>query len=682
MEQLNFDKILHGGDYNPDQWLDYPEILENDIRYMKEAKINCVTLGVFSWARLEPEEGVYQFDWLEEIMDRLYANGIYTILATPTGALPHWMTEKYDEVMKTSGAGIRRKHGQRHNFCPSSPVMRKKMQEMDEALSKQFGQHKGLLAWHISNEYGGDGDGVACHCPYCEKAFRKWLKNRYQTLDQLNHAWWTSFWSNIYTDWNQIHTPSENAEHTMNGIKLDFHRFVSDQMLDFAKEEISAVRKYSDRPTVSNFMGAFKPLDYFKWAKELDMVSYDNYPWWHVDDDKKTAVLAAFSHTLIRSLKKQPYLMMESTPSLINWASRNTLKRPGMHALSSLQAIAYGSDSVQYFQWRKGRGGFEKYHGAVIDHKNEKNTRVFREVAELGRCLDELSDKVLSTCNQPKVAVVFDWENWWAVEEAAAIVSPISYLERIFDYFRVLCEAGVDVDFVNMDDTLEGYEMVVAPMNYMYRGDYIAHVKQFVKDGGTYVTTYWSGEVNESDLCFLYEHPLRSVLGIRTEEIDVRPTNIVNHVLYGGKAYEIRDLCAIVHAETAEVLGTYEADFYQGYPALTKNSYGKGQAYFIAAEAESAFIRDFCQKLLWEKHLACELSAQIPENVLCSRRVDAKNGKELWFVMNFNPVEVVIPLNRECTDIETGRILQYNMKLESYQCRILIGDCETPIRKM
>lgn len=670
-EQIKVQKMLHGGDYNPDQWLDMPQVLEEDIRFMKEAGVNCVTLGVFSWSRLEPQEGQYDFEWLQDVMDRLYENGIYTILATPTGALPHWLTEKYPEVMKMSGNGIRRKHGQRHNFCPSSPVMREKTRQINRALAKRFGKHPGVIAWHISNEYGGDNDGVDCHCPYCENAFRQWLKRRYGTVENVNKAWWTSFWSNLYTDWEQIHGPSENSEHTMNGMNLDWKRFVSQQLLDFCEAEIAAVRTESDAPSVCNFMGSFKPLNYFQWAKKLDIVSLDNYPFWHFEEsEKRMAVSAAFSHTLTRSLKKQPYLLMESTPSVVNWAPRNSLKRPGMHALSSLQAVAYGSDSVQYFQWRKGRGGFEKYHGAVIDHKNGNNTRVFREVASLGERLGQLSEHVLGTCNQPKAAIVFDWENWWAVDEAAAVVTPIDYRRRWMDYYQVFWEKGVDVDIIDMEDPLDGYSLVIAPINYMYRNDYIKNVKRFVENGGVYLTTYWSGEVDDTELCFLGSHPLREVLGIRTEEIDVRPQHQKNHVLYGGNEYEIKDLCAIVHQEAAQVLATYQKDFYAGYPALTRNSYGKGAAYFLAAESEIALLRTLYERLFEETGIGCTLKARLPECVTVSER-KGKDGHSLWFVMNFNPTKTEMVFSGAYRDVESGREISGTITLEGYQCLIL-----------
>lgn len=669
---LNTDCLLHGGDYNPDQWLDYPDILEEDVRLMKEACVNCVTLGVFSWSRLEPEEGVFDFDWLEEIINRLYREGICTILATPTGAMPHWLTEKYEEVRKMNGDGVRRKHGQRHNFCPSSPVMRRKMRGINKALSERFGNNPAVIAWHISNEYGGDVDGVDCHCPYCEAAFQDWLKKRYQTLDALNHAWWTGFWSNTYTEWTQIHSPSQFGEHTMHGVKLDWKRFVSSQILDFCKDEIKSIRAASKKPVTVNMMGSFEPLDYFKWAKEVDLTALDSYPFWHMaEDDAQMGMLSSFNHTLTRSLKKQPYLLMESVPSAVNWAPKNTLKRPGMHELSSLQAVAHGSNSVQYFQWRKSRGGSEKYHGAVIDHKNGADTRVFRDVKRLGERLRNISARVLGTCNRPKIAILFDWENGWAADDAQAVVNPLEYRRRWMEYYRGFWEMGIDVDIIDMDDSMDGYSLVVAPLNYMYRGKYADNVRRFVESGGTYVTTYWSGEVDESDLCFLGEHPLRDVLGIRTEEIDVMPEHVKNTVLCNGKSYAIKELCSIVHAESAEVLAVYEKDFYAGYPALTRNKYGKGTAYYIAAEADTEFIKDLYHSLTEETGTACTLKADFPAGVTVTERKGTQEQKSLWFVQNFNAGEAAVSLGDVYRDIESGQTMSGDIILEGYQCLIL-----------
>ena len=662
--------LLHGGDYNPDQWLKYPDILEEDIRFMKKANVNCVTLGVFSWAALERTEGEFDFIWLEEIIDRLYQNGIYTILATPTGAMPHWLTYKYEEVRKMTSDRVRRLHGERHNFCPSSPIMRVKMREINGRLSEKFGRHPGVIAWHISNEYGGNSAGADCHCPYCQAAFRAWLKEKYGTLDKLNDAWWTGFWGNLYTEWEQIESPSVIGEGVLHGLVLDWKRFTSEQLLNFCKEEIRIVKQHSELPVTVNMMGAFKPLNYFKWAKEVDFVSWDNYPSWHMRADViQEGVLTAFYPTLTRSFKKAPFLMMESAPSAVQWKPENTLKKPGMHELSSLQAVAYGSDSVQYFQWRKGRGGCEKYHGAVLDHKNGENTRVFRDVTKLGARLEQISDKVKGSCNQPKVAIVFDWENWWAVEDAQAVRKPMDYLQTVLSHYEPFWNMGIDVDFVDMESPLEKYSLVIAPLNYMYRCDYEEKVRSYVKNGGTYVTTYWSGEVNETDLCFIGAHPLRDVLGIRTEEIDCKPDWQENYIEYADTSYALKGLCALAHAESAKVLSVYKEDFYAGYPALTRNQYGKGVAYYIAAETELSFIEALYRNVMEETCVGSNFAGILAEGVTVSERIREEDS--LYFLQNYRREDVEIQIHKAYQDIETKEIFKHSIPMGEYQCRIL-----------
>lgn len=672
----DFGGIIHGGDYNPDQWLDRPEILAEDLQLMKKANVNCVSLGIFAWSHLEPEEGNYDFEWLEEIIQRLYEHGIYTILATPTGAMPQWLTNKYEEVLQVNEYGVRNYPGKRHNYCPSSPVMREKTRQLDMRLSERFGGHPGVIGWHISNEIGGNGGDGACHCAYCQNAFREWLKERYGSLDRLNAAWWTGFWSHTYTDWSQIRSASARGEDLVHGQKLDWKRFVDSRQLDFCKEEIKAVRSHSTLPVTTNMMEFFYTFDYFQWAKVLDIISWDSYPDWHSGTDElRTAATTAAAHSLMRSLKKQSFLLMESTPSVVNWRSINRLKRPGMHELSSLQAVACGSDSVQYFQWRKSRGSSEKYHGAVVDHRGGEDTRVFREVTRLGERLGKIATRVIGTINRPRIAMIFDWENWWALDDAYAVDNNLDYREVFVDFFYPLWALGIDVDMVDMEGALDAYSIVIAPLNYMYKKGYADKIRAFVRQGGCYITTCWSGEVDETDLTYTGAHPLEDVLGIRTEEIDAPGGYCENSVRYQGVDYRVTGLCGLVHALGAKVLAEYQNDFYKGYPALTKNVYGNGEAYYIASLNEQSFLKAFYSEVLRERGLGCGLAVRLTEGVTVNERSSTSEEQDtaemIWFLQNFNREPATVELLECYENVETGEKLSGEIKLQAFECVVL-----------
>ncbi len=663
-------KLLHGGDYNPDQWLDRPDILEEDIRLMREAGVNCATLGIFAWSSLEPEEGVYRLDWLDEIIHRLYRSGIYTILATPSGAMPSWLSNRYPEARQVFGDGKRNLPGKRQNFCYTSPVVRRKVEAMDEKLSERFGGDDAVILWHISNELGGNfGDG-SCHCELCQKAFREWLKKRYGTLERLNHAWWNIFWSHVYTDWEEIHSPAPHGEALAHGLKLDWQRFTTERMRDFLEWEKASIRKYSSKPVTSNFMDFFKSLDYRVLKDSVDVISWDNYPQWHVfPDEVPEAVRAAANHSLMRSLKKQPFLLMESTPSCVNWRELNPMKRPGVHRLSSLQAVAHGSDSVLYFQWRKSRGAYEKFHGAVVGHKGGSSTRVFREVAALGAELDALSGSITGSVNRPKAAIVFDWENWWALEDVKWPREDIRYVDTILEHYRAFWEAGIEVDFVGMKDDLEGYTLVTAPLNYLYTEGYTERVRRFVESGGVYVTGYFSGIVDDTDLCFLDAHPLKDVLGIEQEEIDAPGEHFRNYVNWKGKNYQVGRLREVIRLEGAKTLAEYGMDYCKGQPALTVHSYGKGTAWYLAAEMGQDFLNDFYHRLFAELGLKNALGAELPYGVMVTERTAEEPAV---FVMNFSAEEkTVAGICGSWKDLENNEPVEGMLRLDAYGVRIL-----------
>ena len=645
-------KMLHGADYNPEQWLDYPEVFEEDLRLMKLANVNVMSIGMFSWAKLEPEEGVFDFSWMDHVIDRLHENGVAVFLSTPSGARPTWMSEKYPEVLRVSANRVRNLHGMRHNHCYTSPIYREKISIINRQLAERYADHPGIVGWHISNEYGGD-----CHCDHCQKAFRKWVKNKYQTLDKLNHAWWTTFWSHTYTSWSQVESPAPHGETMVHGQNLDWKRFVTDQTIDFYLHELQPLKeKNPDIPATANFMVLYDGLNYDKFAQVVDFISWDSYPTWHeAEDERRIAAFTAMNHDWFRSMKNgQPFYLMESTPSATNWQDMSKLKKPGMHLLSSIQAVAHGSNSVQYFQWRKSRGSSEKFHGAVVDHYGGEKTRVFKDVAEVGEVLAELNELVTASV-KPEVAIIFDTENRWAVNDAQGPRNiGIHYERTVLEHYQAFWEQGIPVDVISMERDLSQYKLVIAPMVYMTSEDFGKRVESFVEAGGTFVTTYWSGIVNETDLTYLtgFPGPLRHVLGIWSEEIDGlydHETNYIqfdqnNHLGLAGK-YEVRDLCELIHLEGAEALAYYGKDFYQGRPALTVNQFGKGKAYYMAARQKLAFHRDFYKKILAETGIEPVINQSLPEGVSVTAR--SNQTTDFVFLMNFNNRETKVMLDKK-----------------------------------
>ncbi|MGG4551721.1 beta-galactosidase [Paenibacillus humicus] len=659
--------LMHGADYNPDQWLHDPKVLEEDIRMMKLANCNVMALGMFSWAALEPTEGVFTFEWLDKVLDSFAENGIYAWLSTPSGARPAWMSARYPEVLRVEANRVRNLHGMRHNHCYTSPVYREKTAIINGKLAERYGNHPAVIGWHISNELGGD-----CHCDYCQEAFRAWLKEKYGTLEALNFAWWTSFWAHKYTDWSQIESPAPHGESMVHGQNLDWRRFVTDQMTDYCDHEIKSVKTANpDLPATTN-MHMIEGLDYRKLAKILDVISWDVYPTWHdYKNDIELGASISFWHDLYRSLQQKPFLLMESTPSLTNWQPVSKLKQPGMHKLSSLQAVAHGSDSVQYFQWRKSRGSSEKFHGAVVDHVGHEHTRVFKDVADLGRTLTEISE-IAGTPTPAKTAILFDWDNRWAVQDAQGPRnSGIHYEETVIAHHRAIWEQGVPTDIIGSEDDFSGYKLIVAPMLYLCREETGRKLEKFVEHGGTLVTTYWSGIVDEHDLCHLggFPGPLRKTLGIWAEEIeglyDHDRNGIAmaegNELGFTG-SFESHEICELIHTEGAEVLGTYTDSFYAGRPALTVNRFGQGRAYHMATRLKDDFLGEFYKQIVDVAGVERVIHTELPAGVTAQVRTDGES--DYVFVMNFSGQEQHVQLDdRQYVNMETGEALSGKLTL-------------------
>jgi beta-galactosidase len=653
-------QMLHGGDYNPEQWLESPAVLEEDMRLMKLAGVNAVSVGIFSWSMLEPREGVFEFKWMDDLLDRLHKNGIAAVLATPSGAKPNWMAAKYPEIRRVDRHGRREPQQGRHNHCYTSPVYREKCTLMNTHLAERYKNHPALAMWHVSNEYGGD-----CHCDLCKAAFRKFLQDRYKTLDALNLAYWSRFWSHTYGDWNEI----DCIDSTVHGLAIDWNRFVSHQTVDFFRHESAPLRKITPQvPVTINMMGMYEPLNYWKFAPHVDVIAWDSYPRWHCDESVPfEACWTSFVHELNRSLKKQPFMLIESTPSITNWHTFSPLKRPGLHKTASLQAVAHGADAVMYFQWRKSRGSCEKFHGAVIDHVGHENTRVFREVAELGETLSKLQN-VVGTMPQPSAAIIYDWENRWAFNASAGPRNVEKNMDHTaVEHYAPLWRRGVSCDVIDMDQPFDSYKLLIAPMLYMLRPGVAERLAKFVENGGILVTTYCSGIVNESDLCFLggfpggKDSPLRKALGIWVEETDAMPDHNRQRVaaVDGNTAnlsgdYSARHYCDLLHTEGAQVLARYTTDFYAGQPAVTVNQFGKGRAFYVAARLDDRFTDDFIGHLT--DGLPRAIQSPLPQGVTASLRSDGATA--FVFLLNFNATPVTIDLGGEHECVVGGKKLR------------------------
>jgi beta-galactosidase len=678
-----FPHLLHGGDYNPDQWLERPDILQEDIRLMEKAGCNTFSVAIFAWVRLEPEEGRYTFDWLDGVLDRIAAKGWNVLLATPSGAKPQWLSLKYPEIKRVGRDGRRALHGSRHDHCQTSPVYRRKVEEINSRLAERYAKHPALAGWHVSNEYNGD-----CFCDLCLSRLRDWLRARYGSLEALNQAYWSGFWSQRFTAWEQI----EPRETPLDGLRLDWLRFTTDQTVDFMKHEVAPLRRLTpDKLVTTNMMGTFHGLDYWRFADVCDRMSWDAYLFFHDDNAWKVAVGAGFTHDIYRAMKGgRPFILMDSTPSSTNWHPTPSLKQPGQHEQEMLLALGHGADATMYFQWRKGRGGFEKFHGAVVDHEGSEQGRVFQDVAAHGALLKKL-DAIVGTSVQPEVAVLFDWEVRWALATSEGPrQSPNwngwgpfdkEYNETAIDHYRPFWKLGIPVDVIESTRPFDGYKLVVAPMLYLLKPGVAERLRAFVQGGGALVLTYLSGIVNETNLCFQGGWPgdgLRELAGVWAEELDSigldSPQRLVakaGNALGLTGAFPLKTYCDRIHAEGAEVLATYQTDFYAGQPALTVNRFGRGRCYYLAARPADDSLHDaLVRGLVREIGLTRALDVDLPEGTTVQMR--SGDGEVFLFLHNFRRSERAVDLKAQrLTDLVTGEVLSGKVTLPPFASRVL-----------
>lgn len=637
--------IFYGGDYNPEQWPE--EVWVEDARLMREAGVNLVSLGVFAWSMLEPRPERYDFGWLDRVIDLLYDHGVFVNLATATASPPPWLARFHPETLPVTEDGLTLSIGSRQQYCPSSGAYREAAARLVEQIAARYRNHSALLMWHVNNEYGAHAS--ICYCHQSAEAFRHWLRKRYGSLDALNEAWYTAFWSQRYGDWEEIQPPRAAPYVPNPGQQLDYRRFTSDELLALCTMERDILKRLTpDVPVTTNFMGFFKPLDYWSWAREEDVVSHDSYP---DPADPDATVEAAMSYDLMRSLGGgRPWILMEQATSHVNWRRRNAVKPPDLMRLWSYQALARGADGIMFFQWRASRGGAEKFHSAMVPHGGT-SSRVWREVVRLGEEVRSLDSAVGSTI-ESEVAILFDWDCWWALEGPSQPWTDVQLLDQVASYYEPLYRSNIAVDFVGPESDLSGYRLLLAPGLYLLRADLAAHLARFSEEGGTLVASFLSGVVDEHDQVFLggLPGPLRELLGLRIEEFVGYPEDRSNSFRYRGKPYACDLWSDVIDLEGAEAIGVYEGDFYGGRPAVTRHEVGKGGAYYVGTrpgrEFMTRFLNDVCREV------AIDPVTRANGVVEAVRRQGP--GGSLLFLLNHSSEETLVSPRVGGVDLLTG----------------------------
>ena len=668
--------ILHGGDYNPDQWLpDYPDILDQDARLMREAGINSISIGIFSWAALEPKPDVFTFDWLDRVFDAQQKLGNAVILATPTGAMPAWLAEKYPEARRVDRRGLRAAWRDRHNHCWTSPAYHDRAAIINAQLAHCYKGHPALKMWHISNELSGE-----CFCELCRAKFADWLKARYGTLDHLNSHYWAGFWSKLATRWEHV----EPTDYAIDAMMIDWNRFNRDQLIAWYRFEASILRPITPEiPITTNFMGTSWNIDYATIAGEVDVVCDDQYPAYDADSPHlfRAAAHNSMKNSLYRCFKncgelagkgKTTFFLMECCPGAVQWKTPQKLKRPGVHRLEMLQAIAAGADGVSYFQFRAGRGGHEKLHGAVVEHAIglspdlARQSRTFQGVAELSRLYTHLAP-LLGTGVAPEVAIVHDWESRLAQRFSAGTgVSNERYDDVVVDHFEPFFARGIPVDVVSTGHDLSPYKLVILPQLWVMTPLLALKLRKYVESGGTLLATFDTGHTDESNRMHIPGAGdktgaipgcgLTELFGLWVEEVDRLAADVPRALKTLDPALGTlagREVAALTHLTTARPLAEFADDFYAGRPALAVNTVGRGHAMYLATRLDAPSQVSLCNHLIDRAKLTTILPHPLPPGVTAQLR--GAGNDAFLFLLNFSTSPQTVNLGTlTLTDLETS----------------------------
>jgi len=661
-----------GVDYYPEQWP--KERWPEDARLMAEAGFNVVRLAEFAWARMEPEEGHYDFNWLDQVLSVLAARGICAVLGTPTASPPPWLMSKSPDLFRVRADGLRVTFGNRREYCPNHPVYHDYTRRIVTRMAEHYASHPAVIGWQIDNEFGD-----RCYCPVCAEAFRSWLRRRYGSLDTLNQRWGTIFWSHVYGNWAEIPLPLTTGGSPNPGLALDFARFASDGYVAYQQMQVNILRERCPRHFVThNFMGfGYEQINYFDLARDLDFVAWDNYPrtQWSMQAEVDPS-LAALAHDTMRGLKGRNFWVMEQQAGPGGWEVVSVMPRPGELRLWAYQAIAHGADAILFFRWRTARFGTEEYWYGLLDHDARPGRRYW-EIKQMGAEIKRAGAQICGATVKPAVALILSYDSRFAFQ-IQANNPQFNYAEHFHQVYLAFYRRHVPIDVVSPTADLSPYKLVVAPALHLVTDDIADRLRRFIQAGGVLVVTPRTGVKDDSNT--VVNRPLPGLLadlcGVKIEDHDSLPADVSQALefvlpeLATVHPPPARVWCDILTLDGAEIVARYTRDYYAGQPAITLNRVGNGRVVYIGTFGDTQLYETLSGWLLGLAGVRRMVTA--PAGVEIAERW--QDDRRLLFVLNHTEREQEVTLDCCYTDLlNDSRLLQGTVAIAPRDVLVLMA---------
>jgi len=648
--------VYIGADYYPEHW--ERQRWSVDAELMQRAGIDVVRLAEFAWSKLEPEDGRYEFSWLDEAMSILDRKGIKVVLCTPTASPPAWLIQKHPDILPILRDGNRMSFGARRHYCITNKTYHYYSERIIRKLAEHYKNSSQVIGWQVDNEFGGP----KCYCEGCRREFQRWLKSKYKSLDNLNRSWGNAFWSHDYTSWEQIPLPIVPYHNP--AFDLDFRRFFSDMNLAYSNMQIRLLKSITpDKFVTHNFMGLFPHLNYYDLAKNYDFVSWDNYP-----QNLENRFRVALSHDVMRGLKKKNFWVMEQQCSYLTRQDITPTFSPGQMRLWTYHSFAHGAEAVVYFRWRACTFGIEQFHSGILQHDGTDRSISYKEATRISSEIHRIASQLEGSRLISPVAIIYDYDNIWA--NYAYQEKPMyDYPGEILRFYRAIKRLGINVDVVRPVDDLSKYRAVIAPLMYIVTEEAATNIRRYVEKGGTFIAGFRFGikDENSNMVKTVLPGKLKDLFGIAIYAWDNLRERSVEVKDKEGESYQANTFADLITPEGAEIIAKYNSSWYSPYAAATVRSFGKGKAYYIGCGLSQGFYDKLMRKVL--KGLELE-EIRCPDEVEIAIR--QKEDKKLIFLMNFSDKSSEVSLSREYVDLITEKKLSGKVEVEPFGVMLLI----------